>query len=115
MSEFLTVRHVKHARKQYRCDDCGHPICVGEHYRYWCEKQEGEVMDAHVHEECAAWANAVMNTDEGRCFLEDADPSDEWEDEFPDAVRANPPSDIVRSRLPLRWLVAVDKILEPKP
>lgn len=109
--QFLSERHVKAARKAHVCDECGHPIPVGEPYTSWSCMYEGEFQTGEAHAECIAWANAVLNHDDGRAFLCDADPADEWEDEFIPAVRVNPPSELMRTRLPARWLTAVDRIL----
>ena len=40
------------ARKPHRCIWCGEPIAIGETYRHWRGKWEGEVMSNDWHKEC---------------------------------------------------------------
>ena len=40
------------ARKPHRCIWCGEPIAIGETYRHWRGKFEGEVMSNDWHKEC---------------------------------------------------------------
>lgn len=40
------------ARKAHLCIWCGQPIAVGETYRHWRGKFEGEVMSNDWHKEC---------------------------------------------------------------
>jgi hypothetical protein len=46
------------ARKQHRCIWCGEPIAVGERYRHWRGKFEGDVMSNDWHKECDAAAES---------------------------------------------------------
>jgi hypothetical protein len=40
------------ARKPHRCIWCGEAIVIGERYRHWRGKFEGEVMSNDWHKEC---------------------------------------------------------------
>ena len=48
------------ARKPHRCIWCGEDIVVGEHYRHWRGKFEGEVMSNDWHSDCDS---AVIKSD----------------------------------------------------
>jgi hypothetical protein len=48
------------ARKPHRCIWCGEAIVIGETYRHWRGKWEGEVMSNDWHKECDA---AAANSD----------------------------------------------------
>lgn len=114
MIGFYSWRDVKSSRKDRRCDECGHPISVGDPYRYSAMKSEGEFYTLSCHADCQSWASALMCSDDGRGFLRDSDPDDEYELE--EDVRANPPPPAVYARLPAAWKLAVDRILkDPTP
>lgn len=46
------------ARKPHRCIWCGEPIAIGERYRHWRGKFEGEVQTNDWHKECDDAADA---------------------------------------------------------
>ena len=108
---FWRTKDVKHSQKVRLCEECGHTIEIGDPYRYCAcyDDDIGEFYSYCVHAECQIWASNVMNSDEGRGFLRNSDPSEEYE--LAEAVIAHPPSETVRSRLPAAWLKAVDAIL----
>lgn len=57
MTEFSSQRVVT-AKKQHVCDNCGHPINIGESYTYYVSKSDGIFWQAHSHNDCAkAWAD----------------------------------------------------------
>jgi hypothetical protein len=106
---FSRSRQIKASRKERRCDHCRQTIGVGEPYLYICWHEEGELGDCHVHSECHAFVTAYTCTDDGFSFLDDFDPSDEYE--LAEDILAKPPTPEMLARLPPRWREAVDEIL----
>jgi hypothetical protein len=110
---FYSTRNVRAARKHRICDECGHEIEVGEPYRAGAQNHDGEFETWSAHLECVRWANLVIQDDDGRPFLRDADPADEYD--LKESVLANRPSPELLARLPARWRKAVDDILKDAP
>lgn len=95
--DFYNTREISRAAKPHRCDECLKPISVGEPYRAWSGRWDGDFCSGHVHGECQDWAHAVMADEpDGRPFLWDADP-EEW------LVEWKEPSPELLARLPTRW------------
>lgn len=47
------------ARKAHRCIWCGEQIVIGEKYRHWRGKFEGDVMSNDWHKECDDAATSI--------------------------------------------------------
>ena len=112
---FSSIRDIKASRKARVCEECRHPINIGDPYTSYAGMYEGEFYNGDAHTDCLKWANRVMCMDDGRGCIIDSDPADEGEDELDEAVRANPPPAAVYARLPARWRTAIDAILGPAP
>jgi hypothetical protein len=108
MGDFFKVAEIKSSRRNRICEECGHPIPKGQPYRSYAQSFDGDFFTGATHGSCTDWANRVMCMDDGRGFLRDGDPSDEYE--LKEAVLAHPPSAEVRARLPAAWLNAVEEI-----
>lgn len=113
MSEFYSIKEVKSSQKMRKCAECRKPIAVGQSYRSCSGKDEGEFWTMDVHAECQIWASAILyDGGDGRGLLCQENPSDDLEpDELKDRIRANPPSNLMISRLPPMWLVFVNQMI----
>lgn len=98
---------IKRARSTPVCDECGHRIQIGEEYRRFAGKHDGDFYAYAAHGECVDWANAVMHCEpyEGRPPLNDSDPG---EYALPEKILANPPSPSMWARLNFSWRELVE-------
>ena len=113
MSEFFHFRDRKSSSRKRLCAECRKVINVGDPYRSCAGNYEGEFWTMDVHADCQIWANAVIYDDgDGRGFLADEDPSDDYEpEELAQRIRANPPPEAVRARLNRSWSAFVEAAL----
>lgn len=70
MLEFGNSTYPK-ARKDYRCDLCGHLIRKGESYHRWCGKYDGDMFDLKYHKTCQKIINAYCEAQGDDEYSED--------------------------------------------
>lgn len=74
------------ARKAHACDHCGCDIAPGEQYHRAFLKDGGETWSWKSHLDCAA-LSARMHRDQGLCWDEGINLSEEWSNEREEMLR----------------------------
>lgn len=81
MSDLLSDRPGRKARKSHRCCLCGDGIPAGSIYDYRTGTVEGDFFEMHMHPECNAYAHANWDS--------------EWEHDLSEPVFERPKPDLM--------------------